>query len=538
MVWCVISRSESFMRTLIIVTSHDNPFHRFFCAPLHAFFRLTPPQHDCFLFLPISLWSIEHQTWLAGYFMVLILGLSVWGLRRGDRPVRLSWNVWLLTLVIAAWPWLIVLDGPRARLLPVLAVLTVVVWLFIVLNLNVATVARRREVTRLAEWTFPISDLVWFAFHQRRMGPKAGWLRFVPILSVLIALSAITISQRGTLAVSAHPTSSARGGLTPWGGVQLMPLAVRVFDPHQASCDEDGCWFAETVTDVAGLWRYDARSRHATPMVRVRDLRSFVVSGKWLYLYDGFEREVLKIDPETRRPVWRVRVHGNEAVELVGREEFIVAVASNGAVTGIDQDGRVHFERTLPWHAWYPQAVGEHRVALVSPDTLEVRIVGAEPSGDIVMPLPIPAERARWRSTPSADIPVIVGTTYAERPETLYVATSWGEILRYEFAAHQWRPSFRQPPGIGLIAADGRHQVLFVYHRVGGYLDLLDAASGQRLTRTTASVFGNALSVSPKLQRVILSARGPGGTSLPEPGGLYALEYGRPGKTIERSAGD
>lgn len=509
--WLVVARSGSFLRALVIFQSRDNPFHHFFCAPLHTFFRLTPAQHDCFLYLPISFWSLQHQRWLGGYVMILIGWLSTRAfLRRHDGPGRCGWKTWLLTVVLAVWPWLVVLEGPRARLLPVLALLSVMGWLFIVLNLNVATVTHTRWAARLAEWTFPISDLGWFTFHQQRMGPKAGWRRFVPILSVLIALSAIMISQRGTLAAPVTPLT-----------------LVEVFDPHQAHCDEAGCWFAETVGHGAGLRRYDAGSRLVLPIARAQDLRSFVVSGEWVYLYDGFGHALWKVHPETRRPVWQVHVPGGDedVVEVVGGKGLVFAVASSGSVIGIDPDGRVRVDRRVPAQAWYPQAMGTDRVAVVSPDTLELRTVAAEPSDDVVVPLPIPEERARWRSARSADIPVIVGTAYAERPDTLYVATSWGDILRYEVATRRWGAPLRRPPGIGLMAYDGVHRVLCVYHRVGGYLDLLDAASGTRIARTTASVFGNALSVNPTLQRAMLSARAPGSTSLPAFGGLYELRY-------------
>jgi hypothetical protein len=525
-VWWALTR-ESALRTLIIIQGQQNPFHRFFCAPVHTFFRLTPMQHDCFMYLPISLWSVEHQLWLVGYAAGLIIGLTVWTLLRDDKsPTRLGWKAWLLTAILAAWPWVTVLEGPRVRLLPIFVILTVLTWCFIVLNLKAATaraaIAHKPWLRSLAEWTFPISDLAWFTFHQRRMEKRHGWLRFVPILSVLIALAAVTVSQGGALQASA----------------QLSPLPVRVFDPHQASCDADGCWFAETVGQAAGLWRYDTRSREATPVVRAQDLRSFVVAGRWLYVYDGFEREVLKIDPETHRPVWRVRVPSADAVEVVGDKDMVFAVALNGSVTGIDQDGRVRFQRAFTSRAWYPQALGGDRVAFVSPDTMEVRIVGVESSKDTVIPLPISDERRRGNATSSADIPLIVGTTYVERSQTLYIATLWGEILRYEFTARQWRSPIRRPPGIRLLAADGPHNLLFVYHHVGGYIDLLDLASGRRIERVAASVFGNALSVSPMLQVAMLSTRGPGNTSLPEPGGLYELRYEILAKSAVRHVGD
>lgn len=525
-VWFAITR-ESVLRALIIIQSQQNPFHRFFCAPLHPFFRLTPMQHDCFMYLPTSLWSVQHRLWLVGYVACLIIGLIVWTLLRDDKsPTRLGWKAWLLSAILAVWPWVTVLEGPRVRLLPIFAILTVLTWCFIVLNLKAATaqaaIAHKPWLRSLAEWTFPISDLAWFTFHQRRKGKRDGWLRFVPILSVLVLIGGGAVSQSGALQAA----------------TQLNLLPVRVFDPHQATCDEGGCWFAETVGHAAGLWRYNARSREAVPVVRAQDLRSFVVAGRWLYVYDGFESEVLKIDPETRQPVWRVRVPSAGAVEVVGDKDMVFAVALNGSVTGIDQDGRVRFQRAFASRAWYPQALGGERVAFVSPDTMEVRIVGVESSKDAVIPLPISDERRRGNATSSADIPLIVGTTYIERSQTLYIATLWGEILRYEFTAQQWRSPIRRAPGIRSIAADGPHNLLLVYHHVGGYIDLLDLASGRRIERVTASVFGNALSLSPTLQVAMLSARGPGNTSLPEPGGLYELRYETLAKSAVRHIGD
>ena len=65
-----------------------------------------------------------------------------------------------------------------------------VIWLFLVVNAELFTVQQslktRPWVSRLLNWTFPISDLFCYRLHQQRMSTSANWLKAAPLVSGLL----------------------------------------------------------------------------------------------------------------------------------------------------------------------------------------------------------------------------------------------------------------------------------------------------------------------------------------------------------------
>jgi len=485
-----VLRHEAWVRELVLLQSRYNAFHPFFCAPLHTFFPLTSSQHDCFFFLPTSLFSASNLVVLSGYFMVLIAIVEAVNLFVFSHRARQGKGWALIALGLAALPWFVLvrLEGPKARLLPVQIALTAILWWFIVWQ------------ARLVQ--------------RRGMGRRASLVRAV---SALLVIGALLFIAAGPLSVLKSPA-------------KLEPLPIRVYDPHQVTCDKGGCWYAETIGDTAGLWRYDGRAKQAASVLRAQGLRSFVLDGSFIYLYDAFEQEVLKFNPTTRQILWRVSFHAGDTVDVVGGRGTLFAVSDDGQLAIFDANGRLRAKRSLPFHAWYPRALPGTRVALIAPGVLELWIVGADPASDIHVPLPQLQLRDRWNAGVDGSvgqIPVLVDMAYADSIHTLYIATLWGEVLRYDLSTQRWASPIRHRPGLRAMAVDDQRGLLWLYSNVGGTLEALALDSGRRLIQVRAPIFGNRLSVAQPARTIMLSARGPGGTSLPELGGVYRLDYQR-----------
>lgn len=503
-------KSDALFRNLILLQRSHNPFHAFFCS--------APFQHDCFMFLPISFFWVTNTVRLFIYLIFLFVFLEASGLFLSHQG-RPRWSRWTvgLTFVLAAVPWFVLLriEGPLVRLLPLFAVYTAMVWLFIVVNSGWKTVegffARHRWTTGLMEWTFPVSDLFLFKLHRQRMGPGAGWLRRVSVAFVLVILIALLRGEWSLLQ----------------GSIRAERLPVEVYDPYAVLVDQEGFWYSDTVATTAGLWRYDEGKGKAMPFLRAQELRSFSLQDGFFYLHDLFMGGLLKVDAKTRQVIWRVPLPaGRGPYELKASQGLIFSIGRGGYLAVVESNGHKRFERTLPFAAWYPQVLGQDRVALVSPNSPVVRIIRSNPAEDEVIPLPLSGRIVRPESTSAENaIPLITGTEYVGESKILYVATLWGEIFRYDLALRQWLTSFHVCPGILLLASDSKRGLLFVHNSVRGTVEAIELESGSNRATVIAHGFGNRLTVVPEIHVAIVSSHGAAATSLPKRGGLYRFDY-------------
>lgn len=500
---------RSLASALIVLQSQHNPFHDFFCAP--------PSQHDCFLGLPTSLWSVPSAITLLLYFIGLLAFLQLKGVVAARAQAR--WDGWiaLTALLLAAAPWLLIrVQGPTVRLLPLLGGLTAALWIYIILNAGLDIVerfvSRRAWVDRLMEWTFPVSDLVCFRWHQRRLGQHGGLLRFVPIAAYVAMLAALLVSQ----------ISLRRGNLH---GVKL-PLDVH--DPRQVVTDEEGFWYSDTVATTAGLWRYEKRPDTSRPYQRALDLHTFAVRDGFLYFHDAFDHELLKVEASNRQVVWRVPMPERiGTVELSLRDGMIVVLGQQGYLAVLDLDGRKRAERTVSARIAHPQVLSEREAAYVSLSEPALHIMDASSAEEMTVPLPLPPGMLKvWPARQSERaIPLVTATDYDEQRQMLYIATLWGDLFRWDAAARRWHSPFRIAPGIRAMTIDSVHHLLFAYNHARGFIDILELGSGTHLTYAMAPVFGNSVNLATDTQSATLSVHGPGAISLPRFGGIYQYRY-------------
>ena len=483
------------------------PFHRYFCAP--------PFQHNCFLFLPATLLTVPNTFRFLGTLLTLLLLLEA-------RPALFS--AWkrgapgegFLTggsLCLAVVPWFLLdIQGPTVRLLPLLALYSLILWLFLLANLELPSFRKYgREhpwTSRLAEWTFPVSDLFLYKFHQSRLKARAGWLRFVPVLFYAALLGSLLARE-----------------LTVY---QQSPRAVRIpaltYNPQDTEFDGEEIWYSETVGAHAGLWRYDPTTRKAMPWLRAQDSRTFCMGQGFVYLYDGFEGVVQKAGKENRQIQWATPVPREQGpFELVLHDERLFVLGAQGYLVVLGKDGQKSKERFFPVPIRHLTPLGAGQIAFVSKSPLAVYIANDRLQVQRMCLLPS-AGISSFGPAPEG-IPFLAGTEYDPRLHTLLIGTLWGEILRYDLEHKQWLPSWRTSPGLGSTAADEANRLLFAYNRARGTVDILDMDSGRRLQRILASVFGNALRAFPAQHSAVLSVRGPDSLSAPRPGGLYRLDY-------------
>lgn len=512
--WAVVATllrlSPTLFPSLVVRQSAPHLLHRFFCAP--------PSLHDCFLYLPATVWSVRNAAGALSYLFLLLLGIEAWrrweqarGARRAPRG-----RGWIMLGAACAGLAFVRWDGPNIRLLPLILAAIGIIWAFLMLNTlppreAEQAIARRRWVEPLLAWTFPLSDLFCVMRHRRRLGSRAGWLAGAPVGVLAGVLLLGAASQLALL------TTSPRA--------RALPVAV--YDPHGAVTRPDGIWYADTQRYDAGLWRFDETTGAARSVARAVDLRTVAVVGSSAYLFDGFEQVVCKVDTATGRILWQVTVPEDAgAMDVQVRDGLVFASGEGGYVLVMDTNGGRKAKRVFAHHAWYPQILSDSRVAFIAPEQAAVRITGARLSDEEVIELPgIDGEVAVPGWEGSADSRVITALAYAEELQTLYVGTLWGEIFRYDLGSGSWLASFHARPGLRALAVDGRHGLVFAYSHARGVIDALSAASGARAASWVTTVFGNTLTADPVTQTVLLSARGPGYTSLPKPGGLFRWSY-------------
>jgi hypothetical protein len=501
----------------LVVRHSQNAFHAFYCAPLHAFFPLLPSQHECFLYIPTALLAPANLASLLGYALGLMALLAI--VRRLRDQGRLAWSDRALAwgaVGLAAAPWLILVNqGPRIRLVPVILLGTAALWMLIVLNVGLRRIERLASAPwagRLAAWTFPVSDLLWFSAHRRRIAQASLGLAWIPGTCALAALAALWASQL-PLAM---------------GHLPMERLPIRVYDPHGVAPDGAALWYTDTVGFTAGLWRYEPVAGTARPTVRAEQLRAFAQHDGAVYVYDRFEPAVLKVRPGDRQPEWIAPLAPEAgAVDLVAARGIVAAVDREGYVAVFDDEGRLHAERRLDGGAWWPQLVAGGRLAVVSSDRFALRLLNADLTDAAAVPLPIPAAIRRLAGGAAAGaVPMLTATAYDPGRGVLYIATWWGQILRYQLEVGQWLAPWRIGPGGGTLAVDGERGLLLVYNPVRRWIRLLALDSGRAVGAAPAPGFGNALTLDPATHVAYLSARGAANTSIPRLGAVYRFDYG------------
>jgi len=479
----------------LLMQSHANAVSAMFArllsnqsAPLVALSRLV-------LYVP-------NTVVVLAYAVLVIALLEAMEIRRLQQP-RSDRVKAILALGLAVVPWVFIdIGGSKLRWLPLLMIPTAIFWMFILLNARLKIVeqfvARHRWTARLAEWTFPVSDMLWFTFHRQRLA-QAGWIRFLPMTVYLLVLFAAIGAQANVLRKS-H---------------RMVKSAIQVYDPHGILRDDQGFWYAETVGYDAGVWRYDATTGSARSYLRASDLHSFALEGGAFYLYDAFGSTVAKIDAASRKAIWEVPVpDACGAVELIVRPGLVVAVGQAGCLITLDaRNGAKKAEQRMAFILQHPRALPDGRIAVVSPEQSALMLTNALLTQEETIPLPIS------RNTRITD-------TALDAPRSiLYVATAWGGILRFDVRQHQWLAPYRIAPGIQAIAVDSHRGLLFAYNTLRGYVEILDLDFGAHRGLILTPRRGNTFVLDPGAQTVTLSAPGPQFTALPKPGGFHHASY-------------
>ncbi|MDP3703983.1 MAG: hypothetical protein Q8R78_06305, partial [Candidatus Omnitrophota bacterium] len=463
--WLWVAHSPTALPRLVMWQSRVNPFHDFYCAP--------PSTHDCFFFLPAAFTAVTTSARLLGYL------LALWGVTEAARVVlsrvRRRWaERWVIisALGLAVAPWFLVeVRGPNIRLLPVMGGITLLLWLFVLLNVGLPRIEgllTRPWVARAMAWTFPLSDIVAVGWYRRRLGRSAGWWRMVPSVFYLAMLGVIAAGQWRIVAASRQ--------------AERMPMTF--YSPYQVVASGHDLWVAEGISHHdAGLWRYDGQRGVAERYLRVADLRTFALEDGDFYFYDGFDGTVRKVHAATSQLKWSVPIPGDAGmVDVAVRHGNVYVLGRTGYLALISLDGQILSTQRLPAQAWHLQVLPDQRAVFVSPDVWTLRLVGMDPTTEETIPLPLPPGVVRNRPLPaSTALPVLVDVESVDQRHQLLVATLWGEIFRYDWSTRQWLPSLRLEPGLRDLVVDAQHGLIFAYNAARGYVEMLNLESGQHV---------------------------------------------------------
>lgn len=490
--------STTLVPNLILIQGYNSAIRTFFCTML-----LSP---DC---ATPSVLYIPNTAKILAYLVMLFALLEAKHVFLGpNRNIRWDCVTVLVAFGLAAAPWFLLFNilGWCLRLLPSLLAYTAAFWLFIVVNADLYVLEKyftnSRWASHLAGWTFPVSDIVFFGFHWKRMGLGSSVVRLVPVLSYVGIISVVLWMEVGVLGDTIKVDKIGISG-----------------DTQFVLYGTDGLWYSDKDGARSGIWRYDPESGMQRPYIRSEGVDKFYLENGFFYFPDGYEKEVLKVRAESRRIAWRVPVPDKTGpFELVLRDGLIFVVGKGGYIAVIDTDGHVKADRFYPNKTWHPQALPGGRIAFVSPNRPEVRITGPNLVADEIIPLPLAEGILKFgnRSTEDPGTAVITSTAYVEDSRTIYVATVWGELFRYELNGRRWLPSLGTAPGVCSIAVDGSNGLLFAYNCARGYIDIVDIDSGKHLKYMIVDVFGNSLSLNPNAMMGILTTRRQG---------MYRFDY-------------
>lgn len=415
-----------------------------------------------------------------------------------------------LGVALAPLPLLTDARGGQCSLLLARGVQVMFLWLVMVFNANLYVfdkyVASKKWCARLLDWTFPVSDIVFYMFHRQRLGAAAGAVRFLPSLSyVAILVLALGVEARILSgAIRAEKMEVPADGFTYW-----------------VEYSNGGFWFSNTEQGdpKSGIWYYDERSRVAYPYIRILDPQRFLLVDGFFYFFDRFYWEVLKVEARTRQVIWRVPIKvGFGSFELAVRDNLIFAVGEAGLIVVMDKNGKVYAERRFPFRTWSPQVLSDGRIAFLS-GSRRVRIWDSRLTAGRNIDLPLPDGSIRFNvASGRADDYMIVTTwtAYVDRLNTLYVATLWGEIFRYDVNHHRWLPSLETRPGLRSFAVDSRNGLLFAANYYQGYIEVIDLVSGKHVQYIIAGPHGRFINLDTDKMRGILNTGG---------WGMYQFDY-------------
>lgn len=418
----------------------------------------------------------------------------------------------LVSLGVALAPLLLLTDarGGQCSLLLARGVQVMPLWLVMVFNANLYVfdkyLASKKWCARLLDWTFPVSDIVFYMFHRQRLGAAAGAVRFLPSLSY-VAILALALGVEARIlfgAIRAERMDVPVDGFTYW-----------------VEYSNGGFWFSNMKQEDprSGIWYYDERARVAYSYIRILDPQRFLLDDGFFYFFDRFYWEVLKVEAKTRQVIWRVPIkRGFGSFELAVRDNLIFAVGEAGLIVAIGKNGKVYAERQFPFRTWSPQALSDGRIAFLS-GSPRVRIWDSRLTAGETIDLPLPDGAIKFNAASGRTDDYMIVTTwtaYVDHLNTLYVATFWGEIFRYDVNRHRWLPSLKTRPGLRSFAVDSQNGLLFAANYYKGYIDVIDLESGKHVKYIIAGPHGRFINLDADKMRGILNTGG---------WGMYRFDY-------------
>jgi len=401
-----------------------------------------------------------------------------------------------------------------------------IIWLFMVLNSNLYLFDRllhKLWCSRLFDWTFPVSDIVFYMFHRERIGGSLGPVKFVPTMTYVLAL--LLCFAMG-IQVLWQPIRAERMIISRADGTP-----IRFVETNQVKWSDGGFWFSSdgryltsnsnsnSVDIATGLWFYDESTGRGDRHFPASDLRTFCLDEGFIYFYDRSSSEILKVDAQTKQVIWRVSIRrGFGTFDVALHDGRLFAAGESGYITALDKNsGRVLAERIFPHKTEELRAPVDGRVAFIIGDT-NIRLLNSDLTDSETIPLPLPNGVFRFDALRDRSRLMRVATwiDYVEDSNTLYVATFWGEVFRYDFNLREWLPSFKAKPGIRSCAVDSQNSLLFTANYFGGFIEIFDLQSRHRLKYVLAGSLGRYISLNSEKKTGILNTKG---------WGMYRFDY-------------
>lgn len=472
----------------LVITLHD-------WLPGRFGFYLWVVRADYFFYAPnqFVMW-----TYLAGAFILLEIRRTAFPRNQNmlhDGVTALLGLVYALSMLL--WmknlkpgTWQILLSGGQVALL----------WLFVVGNARLAVVERwlaKSGVSRLLDWTFPISDVAFYMWHRERIG-ETTLFRWLPSVCYLLGIMLVLGAQLQTLL----------------GAIRAERVDVPIEDTQYGMVVEGGFWFTNGnwFDAQTGIWFFDDRTKTARPVIRVADSRQFYFKDGFFYIHDRYDGYVRKVNATTRKVVWEVPVERAGTYQVVGRDGLIFAAGEGGYILVVTEDGHVVGRRLFyPLGTWLPQAVWGGQVAFISGDE-RVHFWNSDLTAgeSISLPLPQGVRRFVWNEMAGRLRTVTNWTDYVPQTETLYIQTHWGEIFRYDVKHRRWLDSIKAKSGLRVIAADGPNRLVFAWNYFGGLIEVIDEDSGRRVGMILAGSLGRYINLDPAQMIGIANSHGYG----------------------------
>lgn len=387
----------------------------------------------------------------------------------------LSMLLWMKNLKPGTWQ--ILLSGVQVALL----------WLFVMGNAGLVVVEHwmgKPRVSRLLDWTFPISDVFFYMWHRHRIGETTSF-RWLPSVCYVLGITAALGAQ----------------GQTLLGAIRAERVDVPIEDTQYGMVVEGGFWFTNgsRFDSQSGIWFFDERSKTARPVIRTADCRQFYFKDGYFYFHDRYDDYVRKVDAATRQVLWEVPVERSGTYQVVGRDGLIFAAGEGGYIVVVTEDGHVIGRRVFyPLGTWVPQAVWGGQVAFIAGDELVHFWNSQLTAGEsISLPLPKGVRRFVWNGMAGRMRTVTNWTDYVPQTETLYIQTLWGEIFRYDAKHRRWLDSIKAKSGLRVIAVDNHNGLVFAWNYFGGLIEVIDEASSRRVGLILAGSLGRYINLDP-----------------------------------------